>query len=64
MNHKQYSMEMRKKDAGRRDSIKYATGFSDNLQPLESLDLGKVKGFDELAKAMSKTAFLRRLFKS
>ena len=61
MNHKQYSMEMRKKDAGRRDSIKYATGFSDNLQPLESLDLGKVKGFDELAKAMSKTAFGGRL---
>ena len=41
----------------RRDAKKYATGFSDKLQPLEALDLSKVKTFDDLAKAMSKTAF-------
>ncbi len=60
MNHKHHSMEIKKeieKKSERRDSSKYATGFSDNLQPLESLDLGKVKDFDELATAMSKTAF-------
>ena len=41
----------------RRDASKYATGFSDNLEPLDALDLGKIKNFDELAKAMSKTSF-------
>ncbi|MBI2101649.1 deoxyhypusine synthase family protein [Candidatus Woesearchaeota archaeon] len=41
----------------RRDSSKYATGFSDNLEPLEALDLSKVKNFDDMAKAMSKTSF-------
>ena len=41
----------------RRDAKKYATGFSDRLEPLESLDLGKVKNFDDLAKSLSKTAF-------
>lgn len=40
-----------------RDPSKFATGFSDNLQPLEALDLSKVNDFDELARAMSKTAF-------
>jgi len=45
------------KPADRRDSSKYATGFSDNLQPLEALDLSKINNFDELAKAMSKTSF-------
>ena len=46
-----------KKHSERRDTSKYATGFSDNLQPLETLDLGSIKNFDDLAKAMSKTAF-------
>ncbi len=41
----------------RRGASGYATGFSDNLEPLEALDLGKIKNFDELARAMSKTAF-------
>ncbi|MBI2546467.1 deoxyhypusine synthase family protein [Candidatus Woesearchaeota archaeon] len=41
----------------RRDAKKYATGFSDHLEPLEALDLGKIKDFDDLASAMSKTAF-------
>ena len=41
----------------RRDALKYSTGFSDKLKPLEVLDLGKIKNFDELAKAMSKTSF-------
>jgi len=40
-----------------RDPSKFATGFSDKLQPLEALDLSKIKDFDELARAMSKTAF-------
>lgn len=57
MNHRQHAMEMENKSSARRDSKKYATGFSDNLQPLESLDLGRVKNFDDLARAMSKTAF-------
>jgi len=47
----------KEKSADRRDASKYATGFSDNLQPLEALDLGKINNFDELAKAMSKTSF-------
>ena len=46
-----------KKHSERRDSAKYATGFSDNLKPLESLDLSKIRNFDDLAKAMSKTSF-------
>ena len=32
-------------------------GFCDGLEPLRSLDLGKVKNFDDLARAMSQTAF-------
>jgi len=32
-------------------------GFCDNLLPLESLDIAKVKTVDELVRAMSKTAF-------
>ncbi|MBI2541715.1 deoxyhypusine synthase family protein [Candidatus Woesearchaeota archaeon] len=40
-----------------RDSSKYSTGFSDNLVPLEPLDLSKVNDFDELTRAMSKTSF-------
>jgi deoxyhypusine synthase len=44
-------------DEARRDSKKYATGHSDNLKPLEPLDLSKVNDFDDLAKGMSKTAF-------
>lgn len=47
----------KEKSTDRRDASKYATGFSDNLQPLEALDLGKINNFDELAKAMSKTSF-------
>ena len=41
----------------RRDNLKYATGFSDKLKPLEAMDLGKIKNFDEFAAAMSKTSF-------
>ncbi len=41
----------------RRDASNFATGFSDKFEPLEALDIGKAKDFDELAKAMSKTAF-------
>ncbi len=47
----------KEKSADRRDSSKYATGFSDNLQPLDALELSKVKNFDDMAKAMSKTSF-------
>src|SRR3989338_11203851 len=53
----QLKTEKSKEKIERRDASKYATGFSDNLQPLEPLDLSKIKDFDELAKAMSKTAF-------
>ena len=53
----QLKTEKAKEKIERRDASKYATGFSDNLQPLEALDLSKIKDFDELAKAMSKTAF-------
>ena len=41
----------------RRDIKKYSTGFSDKLQPLESLDLDKIKSFDDLAKGLAKTSF-------
>ncbi len=41
----------------RRETLNYATGFSDKLEPLDAMDLSKIKNFDELAKAMSKTAF-------
>lgn len=62
MNHTTHSEHISQKTrSDRRDAKKYATGFSDNLQPLEALDLSKVKNFDELAKAMSKTAFGGRL---
>jgi deoxyhypusine synthase len=33
------------------------TGFSDNLEPMESLDLSKVKSVNDLVRGMSKTAF-------
>lgn len=33
------------------------TGFDDNLEPVESLDLSKVKSVDDLVRAMKKTAF-------
>ena len=40
-----------------RSQSKFFTGFSENLVPLEPLDLSKIKDFDELAKAMSLTTF-------
>ncbi|OGC47054.1 deoxyhypusine synthase [candidate division WWE3 bacterium RIFCSPHIGHO2_01_FULL_35_17] len=40
---------------GRRDLKR--DGFSDNLAPLESLDLNKVKTFDDLVRGMKNTAF-------
>jgi deoxyhypusine synthase len=36
---------------------KLHNGYSDGLEPLEALDLNKIKDFDGLARAMSKTAF-------
>jgi deoxyhypusine synthase len=33
------------------------TGFSDNLVPVESLDLSKIKSVDDLVRGMGKTAF-------
>ena len=41
----------------RRDVNNYSTGFSDNLEPLEALDLSKVKNFDDMARGMAKTSF-------
>ncbi|MFA6047403.1 MAG: deoxyhypusine synthase family protein [Parcubacteria group bacterium] len=35
----------------------YSDGICDGFEPLQSLDLNKVKDFDELAKAMSMTGF-------
>ena len=61
MNNKLHSFSIKdrlvEEKANRRDPANYATGFSDNLQPLEALDLGKINNFDDLAKGMSKTAF-------
>jgi deoxyhypusine synthase len=37
-----------------------ATGFSDGLEPLVPLDLGRVSSVDDLVRAMSKTAFAGR----
>ena len=42
---------------GSRNSRDYATGFSDKFEPLEALDLSKVKNFDDLVRGMSKTSF-------
>ncbi|MEK6983143.1 MAG: deoxyhypusine synthase family protein [Nanoarchaeota archaeon] len=50
-------MKNRNAHSAIRDPSKYSTGFSDNFVPLEPLDLGKITNFDELACAMSKTAF-------
>ena len=36
---------------------KFGTGYTDGFEPLESLDLSKIKDFDELLKSMSKTSF-------
>ena len=54
---KKIKFEKIKEKSHRRDASSYATGYSDNLEPLEALDLSKIKDFDELTKAMSKTAF-------
>ena len=35
----------------------YGTGYSDHLTPLQPLDLSKIKNADDMAQAMSKTAF-------
>lgn len=40
-----------------RDAKKYHSGFDDKLKPMEALDLSKIKDFDELLRAMEKTAF-------
>ena len=53
----QIKTEIKKEKSQRRAASHYATGFSDNLEPLEALDLSKIKDFDGFAKAMSKTAF-------
>ena len=36
--------KMHEKSDGRREAKEYATGFSDNLEPLEALDLSKDSG--------------------
>lgn len=53
-------MKNRNAHSAIRDPSKYSTGFSDNFVPLEPLDLSKVKDFDQLARAMSLTAFTGR----
>jgi deoxyhypusine synthase len=40
-----------------RNSKKYGTGYSDNLEPLKTLDLSKVNSVDDLVRSMSNTAF-------
>lgn len=44
-----------------RDPKKYHTGFDDGLESLEAIDISKINDFDEMAEAMSKTAFGGRL---
>jgi deoxyhypusine synthase len=41
----------------KREHGKLATGFSDNLQPLEALDLSRVKTADDLVRGLGKCAF-------
>ncbi len=41
----------------RKNEKKLHTGFDDKLDPIEALDLNKVKSFSDMTKAMSKTAF-------
>jgi len=45
------------KHGKRREESKYATGFSDNYEPLEALDLSKVKTTDDLVRGMKRCAF-------
>ncbi|MBW2977504.1 deoxyhypusine synthase family protein [Candidatus Woesearchaeota archaeon] len=44
----------------RRDEGKLHTGFEDKLEPVKTLDLSKIKSFDDMTKAMSNTAFQGR----
>lgn len=44
----------------RRDDKGLHTGFDDNLEPVHSIDINKVKSFSDMTKAMSKTAFQGR----
>jgi len=44
------------KNKSQRHRIEYHDGFSDNLVPLEPLDLSKINSFSDMAEAMSKTA--------
>lgn len=40
-----------------RDTKDYATGYSDQFEPLQSLDLSKVKTVDDMVRGMSRCAF-------
>lgn len=44
-------------EENKREHGKLGTGHSDNMQPLESLDLSKVKTADDLVRGMKKCAF-------
>lgn len=44
-------------DENKRKHGKLGTGFSDKLQPLEALDLSKVRSADDLVRGMGKCAF-------
>ena len=44
----------------RREESKLHTGFEDKFEPVEALDLSKIKSFSDLTKAMSKTSFQGR----
>ncbi len=44
-------------EENKRKHGKLATGFSDRLQPLEALDLSKVKSADDLVRGMGRCAF-------
>jgi deoxyhypusine synthase len=46
-------------DGGLRKHLR--SGFEDNLQPLQSLDLSQISDFDEMLQAMSRTSFGGRL---
>lgn len=48
------------KEKGMRDPKEYSTGFSDNLEPLEALDLSKCNTINDLVREMKKTSFLAR----
>ncbi len=60
LKHSKIDIEDSGKGGNTRDESKLRDGFSDELEPLEALDLSKVNTVNDLVKGMGKTAFAGR----